>query len=58
VRLKRIAQGRDFGSTIEVLSGIDAADDIVLNPPDSITDGALVRVFTPPSEPVTDRARP
>src|SRR5260370_32370168 len=48
VRLKRIAQGRDFGSTIEVLEGIDAADDIVINPPDSITDGPLVPLRCPP----------
>jgi RND family efflux transporter MFP subunit len=51
VRLKRIAQGRDFGSSIEVLEGLDAADDIVLNPPDSITDGMLVRVVTRPPGP-------
>ena len=44
VHLKRITQGRDFGSSIEVLAGLDASDDIVLNPPDSITDGMLVRV--------------
>jgi len=50
VRLKRIAEGRDFGSSIEVLSGIDAADDIVINPPDSITDGALVHVVTQPGK--------
>ncbi len=50
VRLKRIAQGRDFGSSIEVLEGIDAADDIVINPPDSITDGALVHVVTQPGK--------
>ena len=48
VRLKRIAEGRDLGSSIEVLSGIDAADDIVINPPDSITEGALVRVVAQP----------
>jgi len=48
VRLKRIVEGRDFGASIEVLSGIDAADDIVINPPDSITDGALVRVIAQP----------
>jgi hypothetical protein len=47
VRLKHIAEGRDFGSSIEVLSGIDAGDDIVINPPDSLTDGALVRVVEP-----------
>jgi len=50
VRLKHIAQGRDFGSTIEVLEGIDAADDIVINPPDSITDGALVHVVGQPGK--------
>jgi RND family efflux transporter MFP subunit len=47
VRLKSIAEGRDFGSSIEVLSGIEAADDIVINPPDSLTDGALVRIVEP-----------
>jgi multidrug efflux pump subunit AcrA (membrane-fusion protein) len=56
VRLKHIAEGRDFGSSIEVLSGIDATDDIVVNPPDSITDGALVRVVSPRGEPVTGKA--
>jgi RND family efflux transporter MFP subunit len=58
IRLKHIAEGRDFGSTVEVLAGIDAADDIVINPPDSITDGALVRVVAPPAEPGTEQARP
>jgi RND family efflux transporter MFP subunit len=58
VRLKPIAEGRDFGSSIEVLSGIEAADDIIINPPDSLTDGALVRVVAPPGGPGTERARP
>jgi RND family efflux transporter MFP subunit len=49
IKLKNIVQGRDFGSTIEVLSGIDANDLVVLNPPDSITDGAPVRVAAPPA---------
>jgi RND family efflux transporter MFP subunit len=57
VRLKRIAEGRDFGSSIEVLAGIDAADDIVVNPPDSIADGALVRVLARPGEPAAAPAR-
>jgi len=44
IKLKSIVQGRDFGNTIEVLSGIDAGDRVVVNPPDSITDGVAVRV--------------
>jgi RND family efflux transporter MFP subunit len=50
VKLKSIVQGRDFGNTIEVLSGIEADDRVVVNPPDSITDGASVRIVEPPAE--------
>lgn len=46
VKLKNIVQGRDFGSTIEVLSGLEPSDVVVLNPPDSLIDGAEVRVAT------------
>jgi multidrug efflux pump subunit AcrA (membrane-fusion protein) len=58
VHLKHIVAGRDFGSSVEVLDGIGAADDIIVNPPDSITDGALVRVVAPPDAPRTERAGP
>jgi RND family efflux transporter MFP subunit len=47
VRLKSIVQGRDFGNTIEVLSGIEANDTIILNPPDSLIDGVEVRIAPP-----------
>src|SRR5277367_4822493 len=44
VKLKSIVQGRDFGSTIEVLSGLAPNETVVLNPPDSIADGVVVRI--------------
>lgn len=44
LRIKTIAQGRDFGKEVEVLSGLQASDRIVLNPPDSAIDGTPVRV--------------
>ena len=47
VKLKSIVQGRDFGNTIEVLSGIEANDTIILNPPDSLIDGVEVRIAPP-----------
>jgi RND family efflux transporter MFP subunit len=49
IKIKNIAQGRDFGKTIEILDGVDANDDIVVNPSDSIEDGLDVRVAPPPS---------
>jgi hypothetical protein len=47
VRLRDIAEGRDFGTEIEVLAGINANDTLVLNPPDSIADGQQVRIQPP-----------
>jgi RND family efflux transporter MFP subunit len=44
VQLKTVVIGRDLGTSMEVLSGIDSNDAIVLNPPDSIGDGDVVNV--------------
>jgi RND family efflux transporter MFP subunit len=44
VKLKSIVQGRDFGNTIEVLSGLESSEQVILNPSDSLTDGAEVRI--------------
>lgn len=42
--LHRITQGRDFGREIEVLSGVEESDTLIVNPPDSISDGMPVRI--------------
>ena len=44
VVLKPVTIGRDYGSQIEVISGLSANDHVVLSPPDSLVNGALVRV--------------
>jgi RND family efflux transporter MFP subunit len=44
VRLRDIAEGRDFGTEVEVLAGIGPNDTLIVNPPDSIADGAQVRL--------------
>jgi RND family efflux transporter MFP subunit len=49
VKLQSVVQGRDFGSTIEILSGLEPDAAVILNPPDSITDGVLVRIAAPPA---------
>ena len=50
IQLKSIVQGRDFGGSIEVLSGLGPDDAVVVNPPDSIIDGVTVRVAVVPSK--------
>ncbi|HEU4637196.1 MAG TPA: efflux RND transporter periplasmic adaptor subunit [Edaphobacter sp.] len=44
VQLVPITVGHDYGSTLEVTSGVTAADEIVIDPSDSLTNGAPVRV--------------
>lgn len=44
IALKAVTAGRDFGSTIEILSGLTADAAIVDNPPDSLVEGQAVRV--------------
>jgi RND family efflux transporter MFP subunit len=44
VQLTPITIGHDYGSTLEVTSGLTESDEIVLDPSDSLTNGAPVRV--------------
>jgi len=39
--------GRDFGATVEVVAGLQPADQVIVNPSDSLTAGTEVRVATP-----------
>jgi RND family efflux transporter MFP subunit len=47
VHLQSIKLGRDFGNTVEVLSGLAASDRVIINPPDSIADGMTVQIAQP-----------
>ena len=44
ISLIPITPGRDFGTDIEVLSGLKAADSVVINPPDALINGQRVRL--------------
>jgi len=44
VALTPITIGQDYGSTVEVLSGLTPNDTVITNPSDSLADGAAVRV--------------
>ncbi len=44
IHLQNVTIGRDLGTSLEVLDGVKAADNVVVNPPDSIAEGAEVTV--------------
>ncbi|HWD19094.1 MAG TPA: efflux RND transporter periplasmic adaptor subunit [Verrucomicrobiae bacterium] len=55
VELRHVMLGRDFGSAMEVLSGISAGERVILNPSDSLVDGAKVRLNEAAPGPVAER---
>ncbi len=42
--LTPITIGRDYGDRVEVLTGLDTADEVIVNPSDSLVSGAAVRL--------------
>ncbi len=44
IRLAPVRIGRNYGETVEVLDGVTAADQLVLNPPDSLNEGDQVAI--------------
>jgi RND family efflux transporter MFP subunit len=44
VEVHSVVLGRDFGPTVEIVSGISSSDRVILNPADSLVSGAVVRV--------------
>jgi RND family efflux transporter MFP subunit len=57
VHMRKISLGRDFGTQIEVLSGVNDQELIVTNPTDSMRDGVSVKtVMAPPPEKPAEKA--
>jgi RND family efflux transporter MFP subunit len=46
-KLVPITIGHDYGSSVEVLTGLSTDDAVILDPSDSVTDGAPVKVADP-----------
>jgi len=47
VELVAVIPGKDYGTEVEVVSGIAEEDRVIVNPPDSLTSGVTVRVAEP-----------
>jgi hypothetical protein len=44
VELRHVETGRDFGRTIEILSGVTPQDKLIINPADALTTGQSVEI--------------
>lgn len=44
VQLRNISIGRDYGSTLEIVGGLELGDEVISNPADSLEDGQPVQV--------------
>jgi len=47
VELRQLTLGHDFGSDVEVVAGLTGNEQVILNPPDSLVDGQVVRIVQP-----------
>lgn len=48
-QLRSIRIGRDYGSRVEVIEGLGADDDVIVNPSDSLIGGTRVRIAPSPA---------
>jgi RND family efflux transporter MFP subunit len=55
VALHEVALGRDFGPTVEVLSGVTPTDRVILNPSDSLVSGMHVTVAGTTAKTLTEK---
>jgi membrane fusion protein, multidrug efflux system len=58
VELRQISIGHDYGTTLEILGGVEANDRVVINPPDSLENGQQVNVARAPANQPTSAENP
>jgi multidrug efflux pump subunit AcrA (membrane-fusion protein) len=51
VHLRTVEVGRDYGNTVEILSGLRPGEQVIDNPPDAVSEGMTVQVAAAPSAP-------
>jgi multidrug efflux pump subunit AcrA (membrane-fusion protein) len=46
-KLVPVTPGRDFGDSIEIVTGLQGNESVIMSPPDSIVTGETVKIATP-----------
>ncbi|MEO7275366.1 MAG: efflux transporter periplasmic adaptor subunit, partial [Vicinamibacterales bacterium] len=44
VVMQKVTLGRDFGTSVEVITGLSGSEQVVVNPPDALLPGQAVQV--------------
>ncbi len=58
-QLVPVTIGHDYGTTVEIVAGIEPTDQVILAPSDSLTSGTRVRIATPsPAAPAPAASAP
>jgi len=47
VHLRAVTIGRDYGSSVEAVGGLQPSDQVIVNPADSLEEGQIVKVAAP-----------
>jgi hypothetical protein len=47
VHFQKVQPGRDYGTTLEILNGVDEGEYVVVNPGDAVKEGAIVQMVDP-----------
>jgi RND family efflux transporter MFP subunit len=47
-QLVPVTIGHDYGTTVEIVAGVQPTDQVIVSPSDSLTSGTRVRIATPP----------
>ena len=58
VHLQPVTMGRDFGTSVEVVSGVTAEDRVVVNPPDALEEGQMVQIAPGATKAADDEGAP
>ncbi len=56
VALVPVTLGRDFGTEVEVVSGVTGQEKVIVNPPDALVQGQVVNVASPAAAPAAGKA--
>ncbi|HEY1720265.1 MAG TPA: efflux RND transporter periplasmic adaptor subunit [Magnetospirillaceae bacterium] len=57
-KLVPVTIGRDYGDRVEIVSGLSTSETVILNPSDSLLDGATVAMATPQQQAQAQQAGP